>query len=98
MDGGVPAFGHVLHLLYLIGLGDRAGADASRSGNCLQRIADRFRAEGCPLRNAGALCAAICADAPRAADAPELADDPRDPDRRKLGAVDRAFADACRWR
>jgi hypothetical protein len=29
-DGGVPAFGHVLHLLYLIGLGDRSGADASR--------------------------------------------------------------------
>jgi hypothetical protein len=73
VDGGVPAFGHVLHLLYLIGLGDRAAADASRPGNCLKRIASRFRAEGCPLRNAGALCAAISAEAPRAADAPELA-------------------------
>jgi hypothetical protein len=72
-DGGVPAFGHVLHLLYLIGLGDRSGADASRSANCLKRIAGRFRAEGCPLRNAGALCAAISAEVPRAADAPELA-------------------------
>ena len=53
-DGGVPAFGHVLHLLYLVGLGDRAAAQSSRSGNCLARIAEVFRAEGCPLRNAGA--------------------------------------------
>ncbi len=73
MDGGVPAFGHVLHLLYLIGLGDRTGADASRSANCLKRIASQFRALGCPLRNAGALCAAISSEAPRAADAPALA-------------------------
>jgi hypothetical protein len=71
-DGGVPAFGHILHLLYMIGLGDRSGATERRSGNCLGRVAGRFRAEGCPLRNAGALCAAICADAPRAADAPEM--------------------------
>src|SRR5580700_39283 len=71
-ERGVPAFGHVLHLLYLIGLGDRAGANDLRPGNCLNRIAIRFRAEGCPLRNAGALCAAICTDAPRAADVPEL--------------------------
>ena len=63
-DGGVPAFGHVLHLLYLIGLGDRSGADPSQSANCLKRIAGRFRAEGCPLRNAGALCAAISAEVP----------------------------------
>ena len=26
LEGGFPAFGHVLHLLYLIGLGDRAGS------------------------------------------------------------------------
>ena len=26
LDGGFPAFGHVLHLLYMIGLGDRAGS------------------------------------------------------------------------
>jgi hypothetical protein len=70
--GGVPAFGHILHLLYLIGLGDRAGVPEGRSDHRMGRIAERFRAEGCPLRNAGALCAAISTDAPRAADAPEL--------------------------
>ena len=73
MEAGVPAFGHILHMLYLIGLGDRAGALPSRRGNCLERIAGPFRELGCPLRNAGALCAAICADAPCAADPPDLA-------------------------
>ncbi len=70
-EGGVPAFGHILHLLYLIGLGERAGATGSQPGNCLERIAGPFRDQGRPLRNAGALCAALCADAPRAADPPE---------------------------
>jgi hypothetical protein len=127
LDGGFPAFGHVLHLLYMIGLGDRAGSkdggrraegggpeteggrrrteggggigqagaestdggrrtegggpsepeeigigQAGGTGGCLERVADQFRQEGCPLRNAGALCAALCADAPRAADPPKL--------------------------
>jgi hypothetical protein len=95
MDGGLPAFGHVLHLLYLIGLGDRGGSmdggrrtegggpseldgggigQAGGTGGCLERIARQFRQEGCPLRNAGALCAHLCADAPRAADSPELSE------------------------
>ena len=39
MEGGVPAFGHVLHLLYLIGLADRSGSDEGRPGRCLERIA-----------------------------------------------------------
>jgi hypothetical protein len=94
VDGGFPAFGHVLHLLYLIGLGDRAGSndggrraeDAGRRASgggrttqgggrgCLERVAHQFRQEGCPLRNAGALCAHLCADAPRAADPPALSE------------------------
>ena len=151
LEGGFPAFGHVLHLLYLIGLGDRAGSkdggrrtegggrrtedggrrteggsdrvswaegggrraeegyrrtedggrraegggrrteDGGRRaedraswteegsgvgvpGGCLERVAHQFRQEGCPLRNAGALCASLGADAPRAADPPKLSE------------------------
>ncbi len=65
MEGGVPAFGHILHLLYLIGLGERAGATRNWPGNCLERIARPFREQGFPLRNTGALCAVLCADGPR---------------------------------
>ncbi len=72
LEAGVPAFGHVLHLLYLVGVGDRLGSAGGKRRACLERIAGPFREEGCPLRNAGALCAALCADVPRAADPPEL--------------------------
>ena len=91
MDGGVPAFGHVLHLLYLIGLGDRAGSTSGRTGRLPgTRLPTSFARRdarcGMPARCAQALCA----DAPRAADPPELCRDPRDPHRRALGAIDRA--------
>ena len=67
IEGGVPAFGFVLHLLYLIGLGDRARLSGSGPKSCVERIAEPFRAGGCKLRNAGALCAWLCPDAPRTA-------------------------------
>jgi hypothetical protein len=73
MEGGVPAFGFVLHLLYMIGLGDRAGLSEAGPGRCVERVAGPFRAGGCRLRNAGALCARLCPDAPRTAEPPELA-------------------------
>jgi hypothetical protein len=69
-DGPSPGFGFVLHLLYLIGLGDRANGPSP--GRCLDRIAVAFRALGCPLRNAGAMGAWLCRDAPLPADPPEL--------------------------
>jgi hypothetical protein len=65
-----PAFGFVLHLLYLMGLGDRAGGPSP--GHRLERIAAAFHALECPLRNAGALGAWLCRDAPLPADPPEL--------------------------
>ena len=72
--GPPPNFGFVLHLLYLIGLGDRGARPGNGAGRCLERIAAPFRALGCPLRNCGALCAWLCRDVPPAADPPELAD------------------------
>ena len=72
MEGGVPAFGHVLHLLYLVGVGDRLGSAGGKRRACLERIAGPFRQAGCPLRNAGAACAELCGSALRAADPPEL--------------------------
>ncbi len=69
--GPCPAFGAVLHLLYLIGLGDRAGGPADRR---IARAADPFRELGNPLRNAGALCAWIHRDLPGVAEPPALSD------------------------
>ena len=45
-----------------------------RTALCVERIAGPFRALGCPLRNAGALCSWLSREAPRAADPPELAE------------------------
>ena len=73
-DGSLPGFGFVLHLLYLIGLGDRAARHGEGTAVCVERIAAPFRALGCPLRNAGALCSWLSREAPRAADPPELAE------------------------
>ena len=72
--GSLPGFGFVLHLLYLIGLGDRAARHGEGTALCVERIAGPFRALGCPLRNAGALCSWLSREAPRAADPPELAE------------------------
>jgi hypothetical protein len=71
-DGAPMAFGCVLHLLYLIGLGDRALE--KESAHRADRIADPFRELGSPLRNAGALCAWLCRDMRGVADPPALAD------------------------
>jgi hypothetical protein len=71
-DGPLLDFGLVLHLLYLIGLGDRA--TSLGPGRCLERIAGAFRTLGCPLRNAGALCAWLCRGVPAALDGPALAE------------------------
>ena len=72
-----PAFGSALHLLYVIGLGDRGGTsdwpvDRFPPGaNCRP-----FREQGSPLRNAGALCGWLYRPAglPGVADPPELLD------------------------
>jgi len=70
--GSLLGFGFVLHLLYLIGLGDRAARHGKSSVVCVERIAAPFRALGCPLRNAGALCSWLCRGAPHVADPPDL--------------------------
>jgi hypothetical protein len=70
-ESSALSFGFVLHLLYLIGLGDRGTRPGDGPGRCLERIARPFRALGCPLRNCGAFCAWLCRDAPLAADPPE---------------------------
>ncbi len=72
--GSLPGFGFVLHLLYLVGLGDRAARHGERRALCVERIAGPFRSLGCPLRNAGALCSWLSREAPRAADPPALAE------------------------
>jgi hypothetical protein len=71
-EGELLCFGFVLHLLYLIGLGERGARHGEGSVVCVERIAAPFRALGCPLRNAGVLCAALCRSAPHSADPPEL--------------------------
>ena len=73
-SGSLPGFGFVLHLLYLVGLGDRAARHGEETALCVERIAAPFHALGCPLRNAGALCSWLSREAPCAADPPELAD------------------------
>ncbi len=74
VGGTLPGFGFVLHLLYLAGLGDRATRHGEGVPPCVERIAAPFRALGCPLRNAGALCSWLSRDAPLAADPPDLAE------------------------
>ncbi len=73
-NGSLPGFGFVLHLLYLIGLGDRAARHGEGTALCVERISGPFHALGCPLRNAGALSSWLSREAPRAADPPELAE------------------------
>jgi hypothetical protein len=70
----LPGFGFVLHLLYLVGLGDRAARHGERRALCVERIASPFRSLGCPLRNAGALCSWLIREAPRAADPPDVSE------------------------
>ena len=64
------AFGCVLHILYLIGLGERSQGNGSI--HRLRRINEPFRDLRSPLRNAGALCAWLCREIPGVADPPEL--------------------------
>jgi hypothetical protein len=70
--GSLVNFGMVLHLVYLVGLGERATRHGEGSASCVERIAAPFRDLGCPLRNAGTLCASLCRDVPRAADPPDV--------------------------
>lgn len=73
-DGPYPAFGTALHLLYMLGLGDRATAPGSDGLFHQPRLARPFRELGSPLRNAGALCARLAREIPGVADPPELSD------------------------
>ncbi len=70
----LPDFGLVLHLLYLVGLGDRATRHGEGGSSCIERVAAPFRDLGCPLRNAGALASWLSRKAPPAADPPALAE------------------------
>ena len=74
MTPGEPcmAFGCVLHLLFRIGLGERAHGQES-SGR-LRRLTEPFRLMGSPLRNAGALCAWLCREIPGVAEPPLVSD------------------------
>src|SRR5262249_30691051 len=78
-EGSHLAFGFVLHLLYLIGLGSRAKAPGADAVPPATRIAERFRAlgnqaVGARLRNAGALCGWLCREIPGVAAPPDLAE------------------------
>src|SRR5262249_48904173 len=68
--GSFIHFGSVLHLLYLIGYGDRAQVTNRRQ--CLAPIVEPFRLLGNPIRNAGALCAWLCREIVGVAEPPEL--------------------------
>src|SRR5438046_1352027 len=57
----LPNFGHLLHLLHLLGYGRMQRPEAARE------LASVFARTGRPLRNAGAFCAFLCRDFPAAA-------------------------------
>ncbi|MBV8676148.1 MAG: hypothetical protein JO355_03145, partial [Planctomycetaceae bacterium] len=65
-------FGHILHLLHLLGLGIRDPGATLAVG--AERLARTFREEGRPLRNAGAFCSWLCRSVPRVADPPDVAE------------------------
>ncbi len=73
--GPCPAFGMVLHLLYMLGLGDRSASPAKRTRLRTARLAALFLGEGSPLRNAGALFAHLLREIPGASVG--VADPPR---------------------
>jgi hypothetical protein len=72
--GPCPAFGTALHLLYMLGLGDRATASQRGALFRHDRLAGPFRELGSPLRNAGALCAWLARDVPGVPEPPPLSD------------------------
>jgi hypothetical protein len=63
-------FAYVLHLLGLLGYGNRGRVADPRGA--FDRLAQAFQDAGRPLRNAGALCASLCNSMPRKADPPDL--------------------------
>src|SRR5262249_11011722 len=69
-----PAFGTVLHLLCMLGLGDRATSSGRVASFRHDRLARPFRELKNPLRNAGAVWAGLCLGIPGAADPPDLVD------------------------
>ena len=59
-----PAFGSVLHLLIMLGLGDRAATTDRLACFRKERLVRPFRDLERPLRNAGALCASLLVEQP----------------------------------
>lgn len=66
------AFGGVLHLLHLLGLGVRNPNLGARRR--AERLEGLFRELKRPFRNAGALCGHLCREVPAVPDPPEVAD------------------------
>ena len=72
-SGPLICFGFVLHLLQLLGLSGNE-LTARRRPAAFADLASTFREMGRPIRNAGALCARLCREVPRAADPPDPID------------------------
>ena len=72
--GSLPGFGFVLHLLYLVGLGDRAARHGERRALCVERIAGPFRGTRLSVAQCRALVFVAEPRGTRAADPPELAE------------------------
>ncbi len=71
-DGGpCPAFGMVLHLLYMLGLGDRSASPGKLAWLQTGRLAVLFRDQGNPLRNAGALFSHVLREIPASIGVPD---------------------------
>jgi hypothetical protein len=72
-------FGHILHMMTLLGCGDPEAGEAVETGpddatRALGHLARSFRGLGRPLRNAGALLAKLGRGIPTAAEPPEIRD------------------------
>jgi hypothetical protein len=75
--GPLVCFGFVLHLLHLLGVGGRRLPERPDEPLHVRQpmvLAQMFHELNRPLRNAGALCARLCREVPRASDPPEAAE------------------------
>ena len=72
-DGSFVHFAFVLHLMSLLGCGDRPGTPGSaQRAPEFEELARAFRETGRRVRNAGAFCSMLCREVPRVPDPPPL--------------------------